>query len=271
MRGKLYKFDQSLDIDRFGRNVLGIIAIILSWKITLLVIEKNMEANKKIAQKLLGLPKLRNQLWLASVIKGSGQVSLEQTLNWLYRKGLEGDSNKWYRYSSNSSKPRPELISEVDKILPGTAKIYRSGSDRFPLFLVLDRNEGACKRVVSSLLADAKLYRSGQTLTEKCHTLFQHIVEIDFQKVWCRPHYDFEKLIAEPTANAIGESIQVQNLSSRTMLAIIALWNVAVLHADAVAINYSKYLMLGILGKPLEENFGQPVAEYVTDMFQKAD
>ncbi|MBC3863302.1 hypothetical protein H8K32_14440 [Undibacterium jejuense] len=229
-----------------------------------------MNTIKKTDKKLTGLPKLKNQLWLASVIERSQQVSLEQTLYWLYQKGLEGDSNKWYRYSACSSKPRPELISEVDKILPGTAKIYRSGSERFPLFLVLDKNEGVCKRVVSSLLADAQLYRSGQTLTEKCHTLFQHIAEIDFQQAWCRPHYDFEKLLAEPTANAIGESIKIQNLSSRTMLAIIALWNVTILQNDIIATNCAEYLMFGILGAPMEENFGKPVAEFVSEMFHMA-
>ncbi|MDY7539178.1 hypothetical protein RGU72_13035 [Undibacterium sp. 5I1] len=229
-----------------------------------------MNNSKKTDKKLTGLPKLKTQLWLASVIEGSHQVSLEKTLYWLYEKGLEGDSNKWYRYSSCSSTPRPELIAAVDKILPGTAKIYRSGSERFPLFLVLEKNEGACKRVVSSLLADARLYQSEKSVAEKCRTLLQYMVEYQFEEAWCGSPVDLDKLVVSPTNNAIAKSYKDKNLNRRTVLAIVALWILAQSGEDPKAINYTDYFLLGILYEPLTDNFGKLIAEFIQEMYREA-
>ncbi|MBC3937081.1 hypothetical protein H8K47_17125 [Undibacterium sp. CY7W] len=234
-----------------------------------------MKTSKKINGKLVGLSKLRVQLWLAAVLEGSRQANIEQMLNCLSRQKSECDPadfdpNKWYRYSAFSSSPLPELISKIDKMVPGTARIYRSGFERLPLFLVLGKDESACKRTVSSLLADAKLYQSGKSVTEKSHTLLQYMVGYQFGEAWRESHADLDQLIANPKNNAIAKSCKAKNLSSRTMLAIVALWILAQTSDDPKATDYTDYFLLGILGQPLSDKFGKLVADFILEMYEEA-
>lgn len=233
-------------------------------------LKAEMKTSKKVGGKLVGLDRLRNRLWLNAVLAASGQKSIEKLVEWLSLKRLNSDENKWYRYSAYDVKPGMDFVDAVNKVLPGTERIFRTGSAKLPLFTVLDRHEGGCKRVLSSMLGDANLYRSGRTLAEKCQILLQYIAVRDFGKAWCCPHYDFDVLIANKRTNAIAKSGRAKNLEPRTMLAIVAMWNVADLNDDLVAEEYTRYLMKGILGKPLESSFGKDVAAYVAEMFDES-
>lgn len=138
------------------------------------------------------------------------------------------------------------------------------------MWKVLERDESACKRTVSSLLADAKLYQSGKGVSEKCHTLLQYMVEYQFQEVWCGSPMDLDRLVASPTRNVIAKSCKAKNLDSRTMLAIVALWILAQSSEDPKAINYTDYFLLGILKQPLIDNFGKSIADFILEMYQDA-
>ena len=61
-----------------------------------------------------------------------------------------------------------------------------------------------------------------------------------------------------------------KKIQPRTVLAIIAFWNIVLKQDDADAMRYAEYLMYGILGKPIEQAFGKSVADYVQELFEDA-
>lgn len=168
------------------------------------------------------------------------------------------------------SVPLASFAREVDEVLPGTARILMSGLDKLPLWKVLEKDESACKRTVSSLLADAKLYQSGKDVAEKCHTLLHYMVEYQFKETWCGAPVDLDKLLANSTDNVIAKSCKTKNLDSRTMLAIVALWILAQSGQDPRAINYTDYFLLGILRQPLTDTFGVAIADFIREMYRDA-
>lgn len=170
----------------------------------------------------------------------------------------------------NMSVPLASFAREVDEVLPGTARILMSGLDKLPLWKVLEKDESACKRTVSSLLADAKLYQSGKDVAEKCHTLLHYMVEYQFKETWCGAPVDLDKLLANSTDNVIAKSCKTKNLDSRTMLAIVALWILAQSGQDPRAINYTDYFLLGILRQPLTDTFGVAIADFIREMYRDA-
>ncbi|WP_395005369.1 hypothetical protein [Undibacterium sp.] len=229
-----------------------------------------MKTSSKVGGKLVGLKKLKVDAWLGAVMQTSKQTVIERLVKFLSMHGLDTDRGKWDRYKSSDVMPLRSFVEEVDKILPGTERIFLSGAVKLPMWKVLERDESACKRTVSSLLADAKLYQSGKSVSEKCHTLLQYMVECQFQEAWCGSPMDLDKLVASPTRNAIAKSCKAKNLDSRTMLAIIALWILAQSSEDPKAINYTDYFLLGILKQPLMDNFGKSIADFILEMYQDA-
>jgi len=229
-----------------------------------------VKTTSKVDGKLVGVDKLRVDTWFAAVMQASKQTKVEPLVEFLSINGLNTNRDKWDRYKNSTAKPLPIFVEEVDTVLCGTARIYMSGVDKLPLWKVLGRDESACKRTVSSLLADAKMYQSGKSVTDKCHTLLEYMVECQFQEAWCGSPMDLEKLVASPTRNAIAKSCKAKNLDSRTMLAIVALWILAQSGKDLKAINYTDYFLLGILKQPLTERFVQPIADYIREMYQDA-
>jgi hypothetical protein len=229
-----------------------------------------VKTSSKVGGKLVGVKKLKVDAWLEEVMRASQQSVIERLVKFLSMHGLDTDRGKWDRYKSSDVMPLRSFVEEVDKVLPGTAGIFLAGVDKLSLWKVLERDESVCKRTVSSLLADAKLYQSGKGVAEKCHTLLQYMVEFQFEGAWCSSHADLDKLIASPTRNAIAKSCRTKNLNSRTMLAIVALWILAQSGEDAKAINYTDYFLLGILKQPLTDNFGKPIADFIHEMYQDA-
>jgi hypothetical protein len=229
-----------------------------------------VKTSSKVGGKLVGIKKLKVDAWLGAVMQASQQTVIERLVKFLSMHGLDTDRGKWDRYKSSDVMPLRSFVEEVDKILPGTERIFLSGAVKLPMWKVLERDESACKRTVSSLLADAKLYQSGKSVSEKCHTLLQYMVECQFQEAWCGSPMDLDKLVASPTRNAIAMSCKVKNLDSRTMLAIVALWILAQSGEEPKAINYTDYFLLGILKQPLTERFGEPIAGYIREMYAEA-
>ena len=229
-----------------------------------------MKTSSKVGGKLVGLKKLKVDAWLGAVMQTSQQTVIERLVKFLSMHGLDTDRGKWDRYKSSDVMPLRSFVEEVDKILPGTERIFLSGAVKLPMWKVLERDESACKRTVSSLLADAKLYQSGKGVSEKCHTLLQYMVECQFQEAWCGSPMDLDKLVASPTRNAIAKSCKAKNLDTRTMLAIVALWILAQSSEDPKAINYTDYFLLGILKQPLMDNFGKSIADFILEMYQDA-
>jgi hypothetical protein len=229
-----------------------------------------VKTSSKVGGKLVGVKKLKVDAWLEAVMRASQQSVIERLVKFLSMHGLDTDRGKWDRYKSSDVMPLRSFVEEVDKVLPGTAGIFLAGVDKLSLWKVLERDESVCKRTVSSLLADAKLYQSGKGVPEKCHTLLQYMVEYQFEEAWCRSHTDLDKLVASPTRNAIAQSCKTKNLDRRTMLAIVALWILAQSGEDAKAINYTDYFLLGILKQPLTDNFGKSIADFIREMYQEA-
>lgn len=229
-----------------------------------------MKTSSKVGGKLVGVKKLKVNTWLDAVMKASQQTKIERLVEFLSMQGLDTDRSKWDRYKNSQIMPVSSFVEEVDKVLPGTAGIFLAGVDNLPLWKVLDRDASVCKRTVSSLLADAKLYQSGKGIAEKCHTLLQYMVEFQFDGAWSRSHADLDKLVASPTRNAIAQSCRTKILDKRTMLAIVALWILAQSGKDLKAINYTDYFLLGILKQPLTDNFGKPIADFIREMYQDA-
>lgn len=229
-----------------------------------------MKTSSKVGGKLVGIKKLKVDAWLGAVMQTSQQTVIERLVKFLSMRGLDTDRGKWDRYKSSDVMPLRSFVEEVDRILPGTERIFLSGAVKLPMWKVLERDASACKRTVSSLLADAKLYQSGKGVSEKCHTLLQYMVEYQFQEAWCGSPMDLDKLVASPTRNAIAKSCKAKNLDSRTMLAIVALWILAQSGKESKAINYTDYFLLGILKQPLTERFGEPIADYIREMYAEA-
>jgi hypothetical protein len=229
-----------------------------------------MKTSSKDNGKLVGIQKLRVDTWLDSVMQTSGQTVIERLVKFLSEHGLNTDRKKWDYYKRSDGNPSLNFVKEVGKVLPGTDRVFLAGIDNLPLWKVLDRNESVCKRTVSSLLADAKLYQSGKSVAEKCHVLLQYMVDFQFKKAWNCSHADLDKLIANSTQNAIAGSCRTKNFDSRTMLAIVALWILAQAGEDQTAINYTDYFFLGISEQPLTDNFGKPIAEFIREMYAKA-
>lgn len=229
-----------------------------------------MKTSSKDNGKLVGIQKLRVDTWLDSVMQTSGQTVIERLVKFLSEHGLNTDRKKWDYYKRSDGNPSVKFVNEVGKVLPGTDRVFLAGIDNLSLWKVLDRNESVCKRTVSSLLGDAKLYQSGKSVADKCHTLLQYMVEFQFKEAWSRSHTDLDKLIASPTRNAIAGSCRTKNLDSRTMLAIVALWILAQAGKDKKAINYTDYFFLGISKKPLTDNFGKPIADFIREIYQDA-
>lgn len=208
--------------------------------------------------------------WFAAVMQASQQTKIEPLVEFLSINGLNTNRDKWDRCKNSEAVPLASFVWEVDKVLPGTASILMAGVDKLPLWKVLDKEESVCKRTVSSLLADARLYQSGRTVAQKCHLLLEYMIEFQFGEAWSCSHQDLDKLVASPTRNAIAKSCEAKNLDSRTMLAIVALWILAQSGEDKKAINYTDYFLLGILEQPLTERFGEPIANFIREMYHEA-
>jgi len=129
-----------------------------------------VKTSSKVGGKLVGIKKLKVDTWLGAVMQASQQTVIERLVKFLSMHGLGTDRSKWDRYKNAEVMPLRSFVEEVDTVLPGTARIFLAGVDKLPLWKVLERDESACKRTVSSLLADAKLYQSGKSVAEKCHT-----------------------------------------------------------------------------------------------------
>jgi hypothetical protein len=229
-----------------------------------------VKTSSKVNGKLVGVKKLKVDTWFNAVMQKSQQKAIEPLVNFLSKHGLNSDRDKWDRYKKSEGVPLANFVLDVDKVLPGTASILMAGVDKLPLWKVLEKEESVCKRTVSSLLADAKLYQSGKSVTEKCHTLLQYMVEYQFEEAWCGSPVDLDQLVASPTKNAIAKSCKIKNLDSRTMLAIVALWILAQSGEEQKAINYTDYFLLGILEQPLTERFGKSIADFIREMYQEA-
>ncbi|MFZ6863065.1 hypothetical protein ACO0K7_10540 [Undibacterium sp. Ji67W] len=230
-----------------------------------------MKTSKKIDGKLVGIPKLRNDIWLAALIIESKQKNLSQLIIWLSRQGLDGDQGKWNKFNSHRNEPLPSLIDDVDKILKGTARVYKNGSKEFPLFSVLNANLDLCKRFLSGVLSSAGLYGYKKSLVDKGQSLLEYVLfdELDYQGD--RSDTDFKKMVRGSNRNIVKRSQNDQKkIQPRTVLAIIAFWNIVLKQDDADAMRYAEYLMYGILGKPIEQAFGKSVADYVQELFEDA-
>jgi len=229
-----------------------------------------VKTSSKVNGKLVGVKKLKVDTWFNAVMQKSQQKAIEPLVNFLSKHGLNSDRDKWDRYKKSEGVPLASFVLEVDEVLPGTASILMAGVDNLPLWKVLDKEESVCKRTVSSLLADARLYQSGKSVAQKCHSLLEYMAEFQFGEAWSCSHRDLDKLVASPTKNEIAKSCKAKNLDSRTMLAIVALWILAQSGEDQKAINYTDYFLLGILEQPLTERFGKPIADFILEMYQEA-
>jgi len=229
-----------------------------------------VKTSSKVGGKLVGVKRLKVDTWFAAVMQASQQTKIEPLVEFLSINGLNTNRDKWDRCKNSEAVPLVSFVLEVDKVLPGTASILLAGVDNLPMWKVLDKEESVCKRTVSSLLADARLYQSGKNVAQKCHTLLQYMVEYQFEEAWCGSPVDLDKLVARPTRNAIAKSCKTKNLDSRTMLAIVALWILAQSGEDQKAINYTDYFLLGILEQPLTERFGKPIADFIREMYHEA-
>ncbi|WP_423680992.1 hypothetical protein [Undibacterium sp. WLHG33] len=229
-----------------------------------------VKTSSKVGGKLVGVKRLKVDTWFAAVMQASQQTKIEPLVEFLSINGLNTNRDKWDRCKNSEAVPLASFVLEVDKVLPGTASILMAGVDKLPLWKVLDKDESVCKRTVSSLLADARLYQSGKSVAQKCHSLLEYMVEFQFGDTWSCSHRDLDKLVASPTQNEIAKSCKAKNLDRRTMLAIVALWILAQSGRDQKAINYTDYFLLGILEQPLTERFGKPIADFVLDMYREA-
>ena len=229
-----------------------------------------VKTSSKVGGKLVGVKRLKVDTWFAAVMQASQQTKIEPLVEFLSINGLNTNRDKWDRCKNSEAVPLASFVWEVDKVLPGTASILMAGVDKLPLWKVLDKDESVCKRTVSSLLADARLYQSGKNVAQKCHSLLEYMVEFQFGETWSCSHRDLDKLVASPTKNEIAKSCKAKNLDSRTMLAIVALWILAQSGEDQKAINYTDYFLLGILEQPLTERFGKPIADFIREMYHDA-
>lgn len=229
-----------------------------------------VKTSSKVGGKLVGVKRLKVDTWFAAVMQASQQTKIEPLVEFLSINGLNTNRDKWDRCKNSEAVPLASFVLEVDKVLPGTASILMAGVDKLPLWKVLDKDESVCKRTVSSLLADARLYQSGKSVAQKCHSLLEYMVEFQFGDTWSCSHRDLDKLVASPTQNEIAKNCKAKNLDRRTMLAIVALWILAQSGRDQKAINYTDYFLLGILEQPLTERFGKPIADFVLDMYREA-
>jgi len=230
-----------------------------------------MKKSNKVDGKLVGIPKLRNEFWLAELVKDSKQKNLSQSIVWLSRQGLDGDHGKWYDYSSYSNNPSLSLVAKVDNILKGTARVYKNGSKEFALFPILNANIDVCKRFLSGVISGAGLYQYKQNLVDKGQSLLKYVLFDELGYQGNPSETDFTKMVRGSNRNIVKRSQNDQKrLQPRTLLAIIAFWNIVLKQDDADAMRYAEYLMYGILGKPIEQAFGKSVADYVQELFEDA-
>lgn len=242
-----------------------------------------MKPTEKVEGKLAGLKRVQSSTWMAAVAEQAGKSGSDLEI-WLGLQGL-GYAEMWKKYRLYLRSPSRQFVQDLDKVLPGTARIYLGGPGGLPLWDLIDVdytpaglgkagepvqaklvvNEMLCKRIFSG----APAYRSGLTLEEKWHNLFDWLVKHHYKQSWTGTHSDLEKLVQDPTCNDIALSNQRNNMNAKVMVIVIALALLSLVNEEPKVWDYASYFMEGILGQPMETRFGLEVSKHLTKLFRE--
>jgi hypothetical protein len=245
-----------------------------------------LKPSEKEAGKIAGLRRVQSSTWMAAIESKTGKSGKDLEL-WLSLKAV-GYEEAWKKYRNFARSPSDDFVDDLDLVAPGTAAVYHNGPAGLPLWDLLKIQytpshekdgkkvpattkiqEAFSKRVLSKLLGDLGLYKSGRTFTEKCIALFEALKLDGFKGSWTGGEQSLEILVQNPKRNEIALSCAKNNLDGRMMVAIIATWVVSLVTTDEIGQEYAFYMMSGILGEPLKNRFGSEISEFIQKLYDE--
>lgn len=149
-----------------------------------------MKTSKKVDGVFVGVTGLRIKLWMEAVMEAAGVKEIAELVVFLDLRQLPTNFSRWSRHENRKTEPEADFIQAVEKILPGTAEVFYSGPNGFPLWDILDGDEAVCLQMVDDEILSATGTRPDESWSfhQRVMVLFTRRFpkDIDLQKLWDR-------------------------------------------------------------------------------------
>lgn len=160
-----------------------------------------MKTSKKVNGAFVGVMGLKIKLWMEAVMETAGVKAIPELIRFLDIRQLPTNHTRWSRHEQGATQPTPDFIESVEKILPGTAEVFYSGPNGFPLWDVLDGDETVCLQMVDEEIFRATGIQPDESWSfhQRVEVIFSRRIpkDIDLQKLWNRITVDRTKLFHE--------------------------------------------------------------------------
>ncbi|MFZ6754157.1 hypothetical protein ACO0KY_12375 [Undibacterium sp. Dicai25W] len=175
-----------------------------------------MKTSKKVNDEIDGVMGLRIKIWFESVLAASKQNGIPSLINFFEFQQLVTVYSTWSRYKNGEIEPKLEFINKIDSKLPGTAEVFHSGPDGFPLWEILNENADVCLQVI-----DDEIFRVTCKLPDETWSFHERVMvifslrfprDIDLQKLW--------DLISTDRSKELHEEFNVLALTSKDVLSV---------------------------------------------------
>lgn len=175
-----------------------------------------MKTSKKVNGAFVGVKGLKIKTWMEAVMAAAKQNEISDLVVFLQLRNLLTDASRWSRHDNRKTEPESKFIAEVEKILPGTADVFYSGPDGFPLWEILEGNMEICQQVV-----DSEIYQITGVTPDESWSFHQRVMvifshrfprDIDLQKLW--------DLISEDRSKELHEDFNVLALTAKDVQSI---------------------------------------------------
>lgn len=230
--------------------------------------------------KLVGLDAVRVGEWFKAVMVASCAPSVPKLNALLALKGVDCTVDRWKGYSALRRLPDKAFTRKIDKVLPGTATVFKDGPAGLPLWALLDvytpatdkngkevpAKFGIPKLLCNRIFSGVPRYQSGLSLRDKWGKVFESLLD-HYGPHWTGAHTNLENLVHDPSRNDIRLSNALSNIDARLMVVIMAVALLSLDSSDKKMWDYAQYFMDGILGMPLENRFGKEIADFASELF----
>jgi hypothetical protein len=175
-----------------------------------------MKTSKKVNGAFVGVTGLKIKIWVEAVMAAAKQSEISDLVRFFDLKYLPTNASRWSRHENRKTEPESNFIAQVEGILPGTAEVYYSGPDGFPLWEILEGNMEICQQTVDKEIAQITGVTPDESWSfhQRVMVIFSHRFprDIDLQKLW--------DLISADRSRELHEDFNVLALTAKEVQSI---------------------------------------------------